>query len=418
MTTITNSSLVLISCKSVVPSNTTIGFHAESTCGRGTASIIWNCLTVMIFAVWSTIHLSTRTLHSPLWYKSLLQTGTYYFWSPWRRLLRKEADDYMSDVEFPNFTSRKILEAVITVLFPETGVVVAVEEVIVAWYIRRATSKVEGWESFSLKQAHLIAMGGILVPGLEATQDFDQLVLRRKMSFAIFPTHAQISRRAKKDYTDKAIALFQGVYFIGNCWMRYRHKYRLARLEFIALNYLIYAVLVSALRYSKPQELQDPFQSKWSHEGTDIDYLGGSGEGRGGVADLNSPFYIWYTRKRWHIFALILLALGTAGVLNFCYRIGPTHETQSLLWRITFLGIVCISCLPLRQIAHERNALRAEKPGLLDRVADVYVGMCCLGYVALRLYLLVGAFLRFRVATADVYVTAPSWTQYLGHVGG
>lgn len=407
---------VLISCSTIVPANATIGFHAKPACGRWTVSIIWNCLVVMFFAVWSTIHLSTRTLHYPLWYKPILHSVSRYFWSPWRRLYRKKTNGYMGDEESPNFTSRKVFEAAVTVLFPETGLVVAVEEFILAWYIRRATRRVEGWGSFSLKQAHLVAMGGILLPNLQAAQDFDQLVLHSSMNFDDFPTHTQISHRAKKDYMDKIIAMFQGVYFMANCWERYHHTSNLARLEFITLNYLIYVLLVSLLRYSKPQELHDPFDSKWSIAEIDFDYPGSSVGVRGEV-DPRSPFYAWYLHRRLYIFGMILVTLAIAGALNFAYRLGYTHRTQSLLWRITLAGIVCILFLPLRQISRERNLSRGESPGWLDKLTGVFVWISCLAYIGVRLRLLVSPFYIFRWAEANDYATAPSWTQYLGHVG-
>lgn len=369
---------------------------------------------VMVFAVWSTIHLNTRSLQSPLWYRPLLNAVSHHFWTPWRKVFHK--DEVEGEDEFPSFIVRKVLEAVITLLFPECAVAVAVEEAIVAWYIWRTTRKVKGWERFSLKQAHLVAMGGIKISGFNTPQDFDQLVLHNRLNFHTFPSYKKISLRAKKDYFDKAIAVFQGFYFIANCIARYLRAYDIELLEFLALNYIIYAVMLYALRVGKPQELIEPFEIIWDAEL--INNYPGSNRQAGTAVDPDSPFHEWYTRKRWQILSLVVLTLAVTGVLNFSYRLGANHNHADLLWQTTLAGIACISLFPLRRIVREQNVFKKDKSGWLYWIAGLVFWISCFAYAAWRIYLWISAFLEFKYAPARSYVTAPSWTQYLFQVGG
>lgn len=400
----------VFSCNTTVPLDGIRGFRPEPSCGRGTASIIWNCLAVMIFAVWSTIHLNTRTLRSPLWYKTTTRRACALFWTPWRKLLGKKRNDYRSGTEFPGFTSRKALEAVTTILFPEAAVVVAVEECIAAHYIRYTTRKRHGWDKFTLSQAHLVAMGGVYLPALEIHEDFDQYVQSNNLQFDDFPLPADISRRAKKEWFDKILALFQGVWFLVNCISRYNHRYSLARLEFTAMNYLSYALVVFILRWRKPQELQDPFFLKKCDMDADLEFNMSVEQGQSSMDnESDSGFSAWYKRYRYIVFGLILLSLCITGSLSFGLRLpGVTHYTQSELWRMALAGIACIGLAPLPYVLYW---------GLKSQFWASYSIVLCGGYAALRLKWLVEAFLYFQKETPDVYYTAPSWTQYLGHVG-
>lgn len=402
-----SSALVLISCNTSVPINDSVGFHPESSCDRGTASIIWSCLTVMIFAFWSTFHLNTRTLPSKLWYKSRVQSTTLFVRNTRATITGKQKTTYQSDVKAPCFTTRKILEVIFTILFPDTGVVVAAEEYIVAFYIRKHTRQIPGWKDFGITQAHLVAMGGIILPGLDIKEDFDQYVILNELQFDAFPSRAEISRRTKKEYFDKIIACWQGIYFIANCALRYTHRYSIARLEFTALNYLTYAFVVSILRFRKPQELQDPFILKGlSRSDTEDEYilstLSGLVEERGSP---DSNFYTWYRSKRYFICIFIMVILAVTGSLNFLLRFpGITRHTQSFLWRMALAGMVCIGLIPFPVVLQ----LSVYKSPLVHRFWAGYVSTLCVMYAALRLYWLVDSFYHFRYATAAVYAKTSS----------
>lgn len=403
MSNSTNSSLVIVGCNATLPKTALVGFAPEPNCGRGTTGIIWSCVTVMVFSVWSTIHLNTRTLSFPLWYTPLLQKGTYFFWKPWRKLLRQKADEYYSP-EFPSFVVRKVLEAIITLLFPEIGVVVAVEEFVISWYIRRSTRRLPGWEKFSLKQAFLVLMGGVSLPELEAPQNFDQLVANNAhvLYFSTFPSHNQISLRVKKDYTDKIIAISQGVFFVSNFITRWRHSYGFALLELMALNYLVYAVIIFLLRYQKPQDLQEAFKLNLP-ELVDPD---------------ETPFQDWYYKSRPQIFSCIFAVLAAANALTF---VSPPGVRTVPITLLTLGGFLIILKVPLDYFFLENlKAWRKRSTAWAEIfcvVSSIYGLIFSILFAIARGFTLYKAFSAFSIATAGIYATPPSWTQYLGHMG-
>lgn len=394
-----------------------VGWAPEPNCGRGSASIIWSCVTVMAFATCSTIHLNTRTLRSSLWYTSLFQTGAYYFWWPWRKVLRRKTDKYIN-TEFPGFLPRKALLAIITLLFPEVGVCFAVEEFVIAWYIRRNTRKLPGWEKFTLQQAFLVLMGGLSLPELDRPEDFDQLVAMNAntLHFSVFPSPDQISLRAKKDYTDKIIALSQGVYFVSNFTTRWIKRYGLSLLELVTLNYLVFAIIMFLLRYQKPQELQEPFE---------LDYL----EELEPLSDLeDSAYQEWYAEQKAGIFLFLFCVLVLASALTFVFPYS-TRTLKSVLMQS--LGFAAILLIPanriLIELCKEYEIGRREGSKFViftsvTRKTIPWIGSvsCTIGslyYMYTRVALLRWAFERMGDATAGIYATPASWTRYLGHIG-
>lgn len=385
-----------------LPDNVTVGFVAEPNCGRGTAGIIWSCLTVIVFSVWSTIHLNTKSYPSSVVFGSLLRKGSRLVWKPWKNLLQKKDQESMT--EFPGFFWRKVEEALITLLFPEIKVTVAAEEFVVACYIRKKTRKIRGWEKFTLKQAHLVLMGGVHLPQIKTPETFDRLVAENKglLDFDMFPTKDQISLRTKKDYFDKMIALFQGIYFISSCVARNKESYRFSLLERITFSYLVYALSIFLLQIRKPQELQEAFMLDLRRPPQTSHF------------DNVNPLKELWIRTLTIIGIFVLFVV--INIISFVVPPWNLDSPKDFSYQ-TVIFYVCAGgflLLWLMLLAIDLNRLGQRRLSWLIRGVYYVFGAI---YICVRCSILFLSFWSFRTAPAGIYTMPRSWTRYLGHIG-
>lgn len=207
----------------------------------------------MVFSAWSVIHLDTKSFS--------LRSSTSLFWKRWSKAQETDPKQFSHQPQF-GYTTRKFFEAFAILLFPEYAVLTAVEELTVALLILHTTREVDGWEEFSLRQAHLVRMGGIDIPYIEKPEHFAHFVLQntRVLEYDKFPSEAQISLRARRDFVDKVVALSQVIYFTSNMVVRSTQHYRISILELVTINYITYAFITFLIRLKKPQELREAFE--------------------------------------------------------------------------------------------------------------------------------------------------------------
>ncbi|KAF2628005.1 hypothetical protein BU25DRAFT_410631 [Macroventuria anomochaeta] len=394
--------------------DTVVGFLPEPNCGRGTAGIIWNCLAVMVFSAWTIIHLDTKPLPSSLWCKPFLQRVTNLYWKPWRRVFGYYRDG-CNPTAFPGYFGRKSLEALVVILFPEFGVLVAIEEFSIAQLIQSTTRCVDGWEAFTLRQAHLIQMGGIDLPQIERPEDFAQFVAQNVslLDYSLFPSEDQIALRAKKDYMDKAVALVQVVYFISNLSVRAAQSYRLAVLEMLTLNYIIYATVMFLLRLKKPQELQEAFE---------LDVANFPSTSASAVPDnYEGTRHRKFERWTWWCMVVSIISVNI-----FSFTISPwsmsrnSNGFEPIFTLLCGLGVVAILMFMTKARFEDDHGQWYEKSFAkkfcwYTNVLVMYIGGFL--YVSTRIYILTRAFQIFNVAPAGIYATPSSWTSYIGHIG-
>lgn len=387
-----------------------VGFEAEPSCGRGTTGIIWNCLVVMTFCAWSVIHLDTKPWSVPA---SVRRRTKGKFWS---KVLNVDRGTELRVPSSFDIIARKTFEALVLILYPEYGVLIAIEELSIARRIHHTTQKVYGWESFSLKQAHLVRMGGVHIPQLERPEDFHLFVARSApmLEYDRFPSEAAIDLRAKRDVMDKVLASFQALYFICNIAVRNHRGYRLAELELLTLTYIAYSSINFLIRIKKPQELYEAFEL----EMVEFTALPGSN----GNESINSPHprlekWTWIAMAA-AIIAINLMPLAILRRKNSFSLGSENRDPEKFLVLAALVGFAATLMFMLWRQLRSRQWKRdtpLKKALYYSGFILVYAaGLCYLGF---RTYLLGAVLMDFNATPAGVYLTSPSWTQYLGHVG-
>lgn len=311
-------------------------------------------------------------------------------------------------------TSRKFLEAVIILLFPEYSVLIAIEEFTVARYIQHRTREINDWEQFSLRQAHLVRMGGIYIPQINMPEEFPTFVAQNThiVDFNRFPTDAQIDLRAKRDILDKVVALPQTLFFLCNITIRNNRLYQITLLEVVTLNYVCFAFITFLLRLKKPQELYEAF---------DLD-----------LAELPSPTHPIgtdaYRRPRlekWIWLGLIaaIVVVGAIPFIAFPRRqtfwfLGENATIESNSTMVALAGIIAIIVfMSGRSIEN-----LPWKEGNIFKTIAWYLGVIVmylggLAYAAFRVYAMLGVLNNFNHIADGVFLGPNFWSQYLPHIG-
>lgn len=393
---------------------TLLGFEAEPSCGRGTMSIVWGSVSVMFFSVWSTVHLNTSDQPSGLYLGPMIFNVTWYFWHYIGLVLLRIFSISPRPNEFPNFRQRKVLEATITLLFPELGVLAALEEFAVAWYIKIFTNKLPGWKDLTLTQAFSVLMGAINVPGLVEPRAFDELVEVNldRIQCDMMPDDKAIHKRSKKDIIDKLIAMIQGFWFIANAASRATASLPPSFLEMTAFSYLIPGLLMFCLRLYKPQDLQESFFP-------DLPEL------HDGPVEPKEHNKNRVRKFRILFMTIIFIVLLSLSVANYFLPIGSLKHEIKKTWFMRTYATAVVS-MPMMFVAIRTGSIikRVDNAGLTPCGKYrfwVYDGIVCvlsLVYLSARIGVLVLAFYQLRQAPAHIYKTPSSWTSRIGHIGG
>ncbi|KAH7074463.1 hypothetical protein BKA63DRAFT_491004 [Paraphoma chrysanthemicola] len=389
--------------------DTFVGFRPEPNCGRGTVGMIWTCLTVMFFSAWSVIHVDTRPTPSPLSFQSLPRRAVR---SMQRRFTGDQKQGQINARHIATWhpTFRKLLQAVIMLVFPEYAVLNAVEEFTIARLIQHRTREIDRWESFRLKQAHLVRMGGIIIPQLDQPEYFSHFVAQNAhvLDYDRFPDNARITLRVKRDFVDKAIALTQSLYFLSSISVRHSRDYRIALIEQATLNYIAYASIAFLLRLQKPQDLGEPFELDLVDLPSPSVPLD--------TQDLRRPrleLWIWLgTFLSLAICALVpILTLRKSNIFLF-------SDTQKQNTYVALAGALAALMFMLRRRLENHPWKRDtifKTIGWCICVVAMYCGF--LIYAGWRMYLCVVVFEDLKFVPEGIYLVPSSWTRYLGHVG-
>ncbi|KAH7087499.1 hypothetical protein FB567DRAFT_548790 [Paraphoma chrysanthemicola] len=412
--------------------DTFVGFRPEPNCGRGTVGIVWTCLTVMFFSAWSVIHVDTRPTPSPFSFQSLPRRAVR---SMQRRFTgdEKQGQTDARHVATWHPTFRKFLQAVIMLVFPEYAVLNAVdsrerfvhianataydltEEFTVARLIQHRTREIDRWESFTLKQAHLVRMGGIIIPQLDQPEYFSHFVAQNAhvLDYDRFPDNARITLRAKRDFADKLIALTQSLYFLSNLSVRNARGYRISGIELHTLNYIAYASIVFLLRLHKPQDLGEPFE-------LDLVDLPSPSVPLDTTKDIRRPrleLWIWLGT----FVSVGLSALVPVLVLrkrDAIWYTGNNKNDEAKVTSIALIGAFAMLMFMLRRQLENGSWTRdtfIKSIVWYISIIAMYLGF--LVYAGWRVFLLVIVSLQLNHVPEGVYLVPNSWTRYIGHVG-
>ncbi len=202
-----------------------VGFVPEPNCGRGTVGIIWNCLVTIFLSTWTPTHCEV---------------------SPTAKETRQG----------------RWAVTLLFVTLPEFGVATAMSDLIQSIQLSKSLRRINGWESWSLKQSFLIMSNGVQIKGTETVlkwQGLLDLARSRAITLSQFPSDDEIDARSKSDWVTKAIAIVQGAWFAANTASRLISGYPITLLEDMTAAYVVCGLAMSILWFRCPQDIQERF---------------------------------------------------------------------------------------------------------------------------------------------------------------
>ncbi|KAK3950789.1 hypothetical protein QBC32DRAFT_371678 [Pseudoneurospora amorphoporcata] len=219
------------------------GFQPEPA-GRGTAGIIWTCISTILLSSWSSFH------------------GEAY-------------DPNKSSKE----EARKLygLRFTYSFLLPEAGAVESFENLFDALRLRNTVAQVGGPEfaNFSLAQAFIFVKNSVYrrSQGSEETkwvgpQALVKLVSNGSLSFSVLPTDDEIADKSKRDWTLKLLSIIQTLWFIVNIIARLDRGYTVSLIEDITVGNAFCGVIEFACWFYCPQDIRLSFIIKPDVSGT------------------------------------------------------------------------------------------------------------------------------------------------------
>ncbi|KAI3396992.1 hypothetical protein diail_11319 [Diaporthe ilicicola] len=373
----------------------TAGFVPEPSAGRGTISIIWGCLTTIIFVVWTALHPDYHpSMPRAMW-------GVFIFF------------------------------------VPEAMPAGAFGQLIRARKLQRRLRGVPGWESWALKQSFLIvkkgvrdtASGEVLTASglLELVQQRQQQRRRQRQQkdqqqgqgreeekhstgirMGMLPDGDAIDRRSKKSWFEKIVAGGQALWFCANIVSRLAGGYQITPLEDMTVAYTCCGLIASVAWLRCPQDIEDPFEVDLGGAAAaaasvpdSLSVAGGGGGGGvcvggGSPDDLSDRF----------MSGMVCLVLGLfTGIHLAAWRYPFPSAAEAWVWRCCSVATLPLGLLVLSY--GDRDIRRSRHWSLAVTVP---------GYVLVRLALLTVAATAFRRMPLSVFDT-PDWSDYWGHVG-
>lgn len=372
----------------------TVGFVPEPNCGRGTVSIIWSCLTTIIFVVWTVLHPDTHA------------------------------------------SRRRITWSVLIALAPEAMPAGAIEQLVRARQLQRRVRSIPGWHDWTLQQSFLVLKKGIKEAGppsvegprgngydLSATRLIELAEQHKQQGREAMPTTADINKRSKTSGFAKTVAGVQALWFTTNVVARLAGGLPVTPLEAMTLAYTVCG-LVSALAWFRcPQDLEDPFVLELppppppgrapgafpdSSSGDRQSPLASPGveENKDDVKLGCGSSPIDATAGNTLVRSLVLLTLAVfAGVHLAAWNYAFPSVVEAWIWRASSLAILPLG---VHFIFFGSRDLGIRHWSLLVTVPL---------FVVVRLAVMIIAFTAFRRMPAAVFLM-PGWpSSYWGHVG-
>ncbi|KAK7696864.1 hypothetical protein SLS64_014120 [Diaporthe eres] len=371
----------------------TVGFVPEPNCGRGTVSIIWSCLTTIIFVVWTVLHPDTHA------------------------------------------SRRRITWSVLIALAPEAMPAGAIEQLVRARQLQKRIRSIPGWHDWTLQQSFLVLKKGIKEeagPGGEGPRGGYDLSAARLVELAeqrqgrdamalllLLPTTADINKRSKTSGFAKTVAGAQALWFTTNVVARLADGLPVTPLEAMTLAYTVCG-LVSALAWFRcPQDLEDPFVLELPPLRAPQGAFPASGDTPSPLSLVASPAKenkdvklgcgsspIDATAGNTLVRSLVLLTLAVfAGVHLAAWNYAFPSAVEAWIWRASSLAILPLG---VHFVYFGSRDLGIRHWSLLVTVPL---------FVVVRLAVMIIAFTAFRRMPAAVFLM-PDWpSSYWGHVG-
>lgn len=330
-----------------------VGFVAEPSCGRGTASIVWSCLATIFFVVWTTIHI-----------------------------------DYRQNVS-------RIMWGIAVFVMPEAMPAGALQQLLMARRLQKRLQGIRGWDSWSLEQSFLVVKNGIkdkesgdiltadrLIELAEKCQQKDHVCIHIDM----LPQRDEISRRSKKSWFEKIVAGGQAVWFSANVISRVMGGYQVTLMEDVTMAYACCGLIAMAAWIRCPQDIEDPFEVVLRELDT------AAGQRAGPSCNLQ----VLVDRCMSELVILSLLVV--TGVHLAAWQYPFPSAVEAWIWRSCAL-----STLPLGSLVVYFSKMSSLK-------------VTCPLFAVARLALWTVACTAFRRMPVTAFDT-PDWSNYWGHIG-
>ena len=375
----------------------------STDCGRGTSDILWSCLATILLCVWTVIHLPVPPC-------SRFEAGELVPGEPARGPR--------------NWIIRSgIFPAVASVIAPEFSTFTAITEFLEARRIQNKMAKMK----WTLTHAFFLQMGGFCLEtpsGLRMqlsdvdvmdppSNSSDWLAKLEKVE------EAHINDRAKSNTLTKLIACGQSLWLVTQVISRLVQHQAITLLEVSTVAYAACALTAYAAWWKKPQSASLPITIPCSTEEYPqrrISYYRETSFGE----------YVW-AGQRWRrhlessdmsddIVALELLALCSAlfGAIHLAsWNIILLSNVELWLWRTSALYCCTAGMIFIMLVFLLQNVDSGKGMGGL--IISLLILVISLGYVIVRLYMIVEVFLSLRALPHSAY-EAVQWSSFVPHI--
>jgi hypothetical protein len=139
-------------------------------------------------------------------------------------------------------------------MIPELIAMGAMGDFVWSWKHSKGVQDVRGWEGWSLKQSHLLCMGGI--EGEEPSLDLSNSQNKSPVTFSSFPSDDTVNERSKANGVAKTIAICQTSWFAITIIFRLSKRMPLSLLEVLTVPYIFCASIMFICWFEKPRDIQ------------------------------------------------------------------------------------------------------------------------------------------------------------------
>lgn len=358
-----------------------VGFVPEPNCGRGTLSIIWACLTTIMFVVWTAIHLdSQRSMSRVMW-------GFFIFF------------------------------------VPEAMPATAIDQLIKAIRLQKRLRALRGWKSWTLKQSFLIVKRGVReLSGGEVLTASRLVELAEQQQYmeenhgahgggihmGMLPSDDAIDLRSKKSWFEKMLAGGQALWFCANVVSRLASGYPVTPLEDTTIAYTFCGLIASVAWLRCPQDIEDPFEvdlevaDDATIAAVECGYCTAQDSSSSSSSSSRTSYPV--TAPNGLMMGMVCVVLGLFAAVHIAAWDYPfPSAAEAWVWRCCSVAMLPLGLLILfygDRCRSKHWSLAWTAPGL----------------VLLRLALLTVAATSFRRMPLSVFDT-PDWSNYWGHVG-
>ncbi|KAF2738084.1 hypothetical protein EJ04DRAFT_486788 [Polyplosphaeria fusca] len=351
--------------------------------GRGTASLMYSCLSTILICTWSALHINLPRQGATTW-NNVLRKTRYM-------LLALIAPEYFAYQAYDDWKDARALSSTLKI-YEERG----------------------EWDRML---SFFALMGGIAVrdsTGHAFRLPPSQLEpLLRKQCINIGDIDSQqVHDKSKGDPFTKAIAFIQITWFFLQLIGRVAAHLSITTLELFTLAYVACALWTYIFWWNKPKDVTVPLTiSATSALAPQLQDTFAESDYKPSFLDRNLDILgfesLGTTRFEKVSLALCCLMFGVCHLLGW-NAMFPT-PIERLLWRI---ASICCTLLPLSIIP----MMQVDDMGKLPETGKIIYSLGFGGvYLIVRLFLFFEVFFALRLVPHDVYTDVP-WSQYFPHL--